>query len=365
MAATIRVGIVGATVTPGGSGWGANAHVPALSAQPDFVLKAVCTAHEETAEASAEAFGVELAFHDYEAMIAHPDIDLIAVVVRVPGHYDLVKRAIEAGKAVFCEWPLGANLAEAEEMANLARARSVTTAVGLQARSDPAFMYARELVQQGQIGEIVSASMSVVSQAITRRGLGRIWQGDRRNGANTLTISGGHAIDALCFVLGEFAEVSARLATRIDEWHNTDTGETMRVDAPDWISVSGRLAGGAEVAFLVTTVPFSPSGNHFEIYGREGTLVITGGSPNIGPSQLHVARGNEPLTALAIPGRFTLVPEGLPAGPPQNVAQEYARLAHAIAAGERFEPDFAHAVTRHALIEAIERSAAEGRAVRV
>ena len=49
MAAKIRVGIVGATVTPGGSGWGANAHVPALHALPEFELKAVCTAHEDTA----------------------------------------------------------------------------------------------------------------------------------------------------------------------------------------------------------------------------------------------------------------------------------------------------------------------------
>ena len=365
MAATIRVGIVGATVTPGGSGWGANAHVPALNALPDFVLKAVCTAHEETAEASAEVFGAELAFHDYEAMIAHPDIDLIAVVVRVPGHYALVKSALEAGKAVFSEWPLGASLAEAEEMAHLARARSLATAVGLQARSDPAFMYARELVQQGTIGDIVSASMSIVSQAVTQRGNGRIWQGDRRNGANTLTISGGHAIDALCFVLGELEEVSARLATRISAWHNTDTGETTPVDSPDWISVSGRLAHGAEVAVLVTTVPYSPSGNRFEIYGREGTLVISGGSPNIGPNTLFAAHGDGPLTEQAIPGRYTLVPEGLPAGPPRNVAQAYARLAQALAAGERYEPDFAHAVKRHALIAAIERSADGGRSVRV
>ena len=98
MAAKIRVGIVGATVTPGGSGWGANAHVPALHALPDFELKAVCTAHEETAKASAEAFGAELAFHDFEAMIAHPDIDLVAVVVRVPGHHGLVMSALEAGQ---------------------------------------------------------------------------------------------------------------------------------------------------------------------------------------------------------------------------------------------------------------------------
>ena len=46
-------------------------------------------------------------------------------------------QALEAGKIVFCEWPLGANLAEAEEMASLANARALRTAVGLQARSDP------------------------------------------------------------------------------------------------------------------------------------------------------------------------------------------------------------------------------------
>ena len=110
MADKIRVGIVGATVTPGGSGWGANAHVPALQALPGYELKAVCTAHEETARASAEKFGAELAFHDMNEMVAHPDIDLITVVVRVPLHKQLVMAAIEANKPVCCEWPLGAHL---------------------------------------------------------------------------------------------------------------------------------------------------------------------------------------------------------------------------------------------------------------
>ena len=53
----IRVGIVGATVTQGGSGWGQNAHVPALKALSHYELKAVCTSHEDTAKASAAAFG--------------------------------------------------------------------------------------------------------------------------------------------------------------------------------------------------------------------------------------------------------------------------------------------------------------------
>ena len=108
----IRVGIVGATVTQGGSGWGANAHVPALKALPGYELKAVCTSREDTAKASAAAFGVDHAFHRFSDMAAHPEVDLIVVCVRVPGHRDLVMAGLQAGKPVLCEWPLGANLAE-------------------------------------------------------------------------------------------------------------------------------------------------------------------------------------------------------------------------------------------------------------
>ena len=63
--------------------------------------------------------------------------------------------------------------------------------------------------------------------------------------------------------------------------------------------------------------------------------------------------------------RFTLVPEGTTTGPARNVAQAYARLARAMAGGEPFDTGFEHAVTRHALIAAIERSSAEGRTVRL
>src|SRR5262245_14161235 len=132
MADKIRVGIVGATVTQGGSHWGANAHVPALQALPGSQLHAVCTSREDTAKASAQAFSAERAFHRYSDMASHPDVDLLVVCVRVPGHRELVVAGLQAGKPVFCEWPLGANLAEAEEMAGLARQRSLKSMVGLQ-----------------------------------------------------------------------------------------------------------------------------------------------------------------------------------------------------------------------------------------
>jgi predicted dehydrogenase len=361
----IRVGIVGATVTQGGSGWGANAHVPALKAVPGYELKAVCTSREDTAKNSAAAFGAERGFHRFSDMTADPDVDLVVVCVRVPGHRELVLSALQAGKAVFCEWPLGANLAEAEEMARLAGQRSAKTVVGLQGRSDPTIRYAADLIKEGYIGEVLTASLSTVAQAHLQRGPGRIWQGVRSNGANTLTIAGGHAIDAMCAVLGEFAEVSARVSTRIPEWRTMD-GTPVPVDSPDSINVVGRMVSGAEVSVNIATVPSNPSGNRLEIYGRDGALVIRAdGSLSMGPNQLHAGKGKEAMAPMPVPSKYSLVPEGTPSGQPYNVAQAYARMADGLRGGRSFDVDFNLAVRRHTLIDAIERASATGRSVKL
>jgi predicted dehydrogenase len=250
-------------------------------------------------------------------------------------------------------------------MAGLARERALPTIVGLQARSDPAILYARDLVQGGYIGEVLAASMTTSVPAVLQRGPGRIWQGVRANGANTLTIAGGHAIDALCAVVGELEEVSARLSTRIPEWRDLE-GKAVPVDSPDSINVIGRTAGGAEVSISVAAVPSNPSGNRMEIYGRGGAIAVrTDGSVNIGPSQVHAGKGKEPMAAMPVPAKYRVVPDGIPTGPACNVAQAYARAAEAVRGGGSFDVDFNLAVQRHALIDAIERSSATGRSVRV
>jgi predicted dehydrogenase len=361
----IRVGIVGATVTPGGSGWGANAHVPALQALPGYELKAVCTAHAETAKASAEKFGADLAFHDMNEMVAHPDVDLIAVVVRVPLHKQLVMAAIKAGKSVCCEWPLGAHLADATEMADGAKAAGVSTLVGLQAQSDPAVMYARDLVANDEIGEIVTVNLSVMVNSIPERGDGRIWQGIRANGANPMTIPGGHAIDALCYILGEFSEVSARVTTRIDMWKHAVTGAAYPVDAPDTVTATGVLKSGAEVSYQVASVPYNASGTRMEIYGRKGTLVLTSQSVNIGPSKLHMAIGAGSMAEITPPDSYRLIPADMAAGPGRNVGQAYARFADAMQSGKTTSPDFNDAIVRHTLIDAMERSHTQRKVIKL
>src|SRR5262249_12847898 len=189
---------------------------------------------------------------------------------------------------------------------------SLKTIVGLQARSAPAIMYARDLVREGYIGDVLTAHLSCVVPAVLQRGPGRIWQGVRANGANVLTITHGHAIDALCAVLGEFAEVAARVSTRIPEWRTLE-GKPVAVDSPDSINVVGRMVSGAEVSVNVAAVPSNPSGNRIEIYGRDGALVLRAdGSFNTGGSQVHGGKGKETMALMPVPAKYKVAPQGTP-----------------------------------------------------
>src|SRR6201993_4550370 len=136
----IRVGIVGANPQ---RGFASVAHIPALQALPDFEIIAVCTSRQESAEAAARHLGARLAFADCEKLAQHPDVDLVTVSVKVPDHYRPVMAAIEAGKHVYCEWPLGRDTAEAIRMLEAAQRRGIRHVVGLQGQMSPAINYRR------------------------------------------------------------------------------------------------------------------------------------------------------------------------------------------------------------------------------
>ena len=207
MADKIRLGLIGASVS---GTWSARSHLPALQASSDVELTAVCTTRADSAEAARQAYGARLAFDDYRKMIASPEIDAVAVVVRVPSHYAPTKAALEAGKHVYCEWPLGRTTAEAIELAALAKANRLVTAVGLQARVNPAVMYMKELVEAGFVGEVMAVHVSLMREGVLSRPSHRTWQRDAELGANTLTIANGHTVDAMRFVAGDFASAVRR-----------------------------------------------------------------------------------------------------------------------------------------------------------
>jgi predicted dehydrogenase len=359
----LRLGIIGANLR---SNWASKSHFPALLASADWDVTAVCTTKRDTAEEARAHFGAKTAFDDYRGMVASPDIDAVLVAVRVPSHYEPTRAALEAGKHVYTEWPLGRTTAEAEELAALAHAKGVRTATGLQARLAPKLMYMKERIEKGYVGEVYACHVSFMRNGHLQRPSSRTWQRDASLGANTLTISNGHAIDALRFVAGDFTRVGATVTTQAKQWLETDTKKLVDVTAPDNILVNGRLASGAVASVHVSAVPYAGSGYRMEIYGSEGTLVAFGeDAPQHTTLTLQGSRGNEPLRDLEVPSRFSYVGADMPLREPYNVGQMYSRFAHAIRTGHGDHPDFDTAVSLHRLLDALQRSSETGQAVGV
>jgi predicted dehydrogenase len=361
MADKIRLGLVGASVR---GTWSARSHLPALQASSDVELTAVCTTRADSAEAARRAWGARLAFDDWRKMMASPEIEAVAVVVRVPSHYVPTKAALEAGKHVYCEWPLGRTTAEAVELAALAKARGLVTAVGLQARANPAVMHMRELVESGFVGEVMAVHVSLMREGVLSRPSHRTWQRDAELGANTLTIANGHTVDAMRLITGDFSRLSAVVATQAKQWLDTGTNTLLDVTSPDNVLISGRLASGAVASVHIGAIPFAGSGYRMEIYGRDGTLVATGqDSPQLSEVLLHGAKGNNMLAAIPVPDRFTLAAPGTPSGEALNVGQMYSLFARAIRGGEIHQPTFETAVDLHRLVDSIKRASDSGREV--
>src|SRR5919109_435982 len=364
MAHKIRLGFVGANVR---ATWASQSHFPALRASPDVELTAVCTTRPESAEEARRTFGAPLAFHDYRTMVASPAIDAVVVVVKVPEHYGPTRAAIEAGKHVYTEWPLGRTTAEAEELAARARARGVQTGVALQARVSPALLYLKEQIEAGYVGEVLSCHATAMRDGPLQRPSSRTWQRDASLGAHTLTIANGHVIDALRFIAGNFARVACLVTTQARQWYETDTRQMVDVTAPDNVLVSGQLASGAVASVHVGAVPWAGSGFRMEIYGREGTLVATGSvSSQRGETlRLQGARGTHALSDLVVPERFVSVPADFPRGDPFNVGQMYALFAEAIRTGQSRVPTFDTAVDLHRFLDTIKQASETGRALPV
>src|SRR5437667_2849567 len=300
----LGVGIIGVNPV---RGWAATAHIPALRALPNYEIRALSAHSDESARAAGEAFGVSAVFSDPKQLVSQPDIDVVAVTVKVPHHRELVSAALAAGKAVYCEWPLGRDLDDARAMAALATKQGVRTVVGLQARQAPAIEFVRALLRDGYVGEVLSTTMVGLSVPGDVVGQSNAYMLDKTNGANVLTIAVGHSLDLLNHVLGEFADLSAvsdlrRPLTTIEE-----TGEQIVKTAPDQIALIGTLTSGAIASVHIREAVAGGTGFLWEINGTDGTLRLTSdeAQPQIFPLTVAGAHGRDEPAELAVPAAVT------------------------------------------------------------
>jgi predicted dehydrogenase len=365
-----RVGIVG--LQPD-RGWASQAHIPALRAlSHEFAIMGVANTSEASARRAAAAAAIPNAYAGVSELLAAPNIDIVTITVRVPFHFDIAMAAMEAGKHVYCEWPVGNGLAEAERLAEIARLNSVIAVAGTQAPFAPEIEHLRHLIVDGFVGEVLSTTL--VARGGTFQGGGTVpdratygYLLDRTNGATMLTVPVGHTLAALTSVLGDVAAVSAVLATRRTSAFVENTGEMLPVSAPDEVLVSGLMASGAPLSIHYRGgASRDEQGFLWEIHGTRGDIRVTGPSGQTQMVQLSLSGSREqekvfaPLNVPESDHLWTLREVG-----PRNVARVYACMASDLRNGSRLAPSFDDALKIHRIIAAIEKSAESGTRIHI
>ncbi|MFM0221922.1 Gfo/Idh/MocA family protein [Paraburkholderia dipogonis] len=363
-----RVGIVGLSAE---RGWATTAHIPALRALSDvFELAGVANTSLASAQAAGAAFGIPRAFENVAELVASPDIDVVVVTVKVPYHREVVAAALEAGKSVYCEWPLGNGIDEATELAELAKKKGVLAVAGTQAIASPEVEFVRKLVTDGYVGDVLSSTYIGAGfswgEAIPR---GDAYAMDSKNGATLLSVIGGHAIAAVQRVLGPLQEVDAVLSRRRQTVSIAETGESVPMNTPDHVMINSVLASGVPLSLQLRGG--LPRGTRllWEINGTEGDLRITAiveQAPvvNISPLRVEAGRkGQDGYHELEVPQSYYFGLDDEVTG--RNVAGIYRLMANDLRFGTHTAPNFDDALALHKVLDAIEQSDETGRRVRV
>ena len=233
----------------------------------------------------------------------------------------------------------------------------------MQGRVSPSINYVRDLIAEGYIGKPLSGTL-FVNAANWGATLDRAYQADFANGANLMTITGGHNLDALCYCLGEFRELSAFAVSQRDRIMAEDAGEMIAKDVPDQLVVSGIVGDGTVVSAQVRGGMKRGQEFLFEIHGTEGDLSLAAtmrASTQRQELTVRGARGSDKDVAeMTVPAKYRWVPEGVPEGSPYNVAQLYAKLGEAIRDRKPAHPGFDAAIARHRMLDMITQAARTG-----
>jgi predicted dehydrogenase len=351
MSSKINIGFIGLSSK---GHWASDAHAPYLKNSSIYTIKAVANSSIESSKSAAEAFGIDKYYATPEELAQDPEIDTVVVCVKVPLHKRLITPALLQKKNAIVEWPLGRNLQEAEELTQLARMKGIKTMVGLQARQSSIVKKMKEIISSGKLGKVLSTHLYAGGGAWGAAITDDIaYLADIKNGANMITIPGGHLLDAMCYVLGEFESVTAtthnsRKSIEIrDEKGNRIRDEPLT--SHDQMNVSGVLTSGAYASVHLRGGSYKSTNLLWEVEGTHGELQVKGPTGHLQLSfpTLYASFDGEDMVEITIHDeQATHV----------NVGRAYDEFAKEAGV----YPTWEDAVVRHRMIEAIYKSAQSG-----
>jgi UDP-N-acetylglucosamine 3-dehydrogenase len=256
----LRIGVIGL-------GWFGEIHCETIVGVPNLELAALCTRTPERLSALAAKFGVASTYRDYHDLLADPEIDAVSIVTMWDQHTEPAIAALEAGKHVFLEKPMASTVADCRAIIEAAERAPGILLVGHICRFNPRYRMAKQAIESGAIGRIVSLS--------SRRNIPAAWTPEILNKIGPIVGDAIHDTDLMLWFTGD--RITSAYAQTVDVrgLKYPDIGQTMY-----------RFEGGATAT--LETVWCMPERTPFDIdermtiIGTEGFLHVQDTFPNLG-----------------------------------------------------------------------------------
>jgi predicted dehydrogenase len=321
----------------------------------DLRLKVICGRNEENTRRMAAEWGWQETATQWESVVARPDIDVIDICTPNYLHAPIAMAAAEAGKIILCEKPLANTVEEAEQMTHAARARN--TLVWFNYRRVPAVRFARELVEQGKLGDVYHYRGLYLQSWGRSPGDPEAWRfnpGQAGSGVMGDLLS--HSLDLALWLNGPIR----RLCGTVQVF-----AKGRQVD--DAVSVLAEFADGSMGTFEATRFAMGNlNRNSFEINGARGALEFNLEKMNhlqyndLGEEASVQGRREILVTGPGHPYVDRFWPPGHEIGYEHTFIATLVDFLDALGRGERFRPDFADALEVQRLLEVVTQSSRRG-----
>ncbi len=333
----------------------------------------VATSRAESAEKARQTLGADVATTDYRAITENPAIDIVHICTPNHLHKEALLSAMRHQKHIYCDKPLVATMAEAEEIEAALAGYRGTAQMTFQNRFYAATMRAKQLVQEGAVGQVLGFRACYLHCGNVGPDARLKWKLTAAAGGGVIADLASHALDLVDWLIGPFGSVMAVTQIAYPQRPSiADPAQKLPVDTEDSVMLLARLASGALGTIEATKIATGSEDElRLEIHGSRGALRFNGMDPH--HLELHDATApDQPLGGLRgwnridAGQRYPAPSTGFPAlkAPTGWLCSHTACLGNflqAVAEGRAAEPDLRQGIRVQHLMECLRQSAREGR----
>lgn len=337
-------------------------------------MHTICGRNESAVTKAAETYGWKNVETDWRKVVENPEIDVIDVSTPGNLHAEIAIAAAKAGKAVWCEKPIGNTLQEAKDMLDAVVAAKVPHAVFHNYRKAPAVALVKKMIEEGKLGTIYHFRAVYLQDWIADPSFPLVWRLQKEvAGSGTHGDINAHIIDLARYLVGEFDEVCGMLHTfikqrplagEIDDKLGAKASDKMgEVTVDDAAMFLAKFKNGALGTFEATRFAVGRKNkNSFEINGSKGSVVFNLEKMN----ELEYYNNDDPAdlqgfrliqaTDSTHPYAGNYWPVGHIIGYEHTFVNLVADAARNMAEGKPISPDFVDGYENQRVLDAVEQS---------